>query len=64
MQRQLASEMAVEVNFNYTAGRREEVPMNGNLSYNPATGANNPYNTVSLRPFPDWGIVNFEWLAG
>jgi hypothetical protein len=64
VQRQIANEMAVEVNFNYTGGRREEVPMNGNLSYNAATGANNPYNNVSLRPFPDWGIVNFEWLAG
>ena len=56
--------MSLEVNFNYTGGRREEVPMNGNLSYNPATGANNPFTNVSLRPFPDWGIVNFEWLAG
>ena len=64
MQRQLGNAASVEVNFNYTAGRREEVPMNGNLSYNQATGANNPFTTVNLRPFPDWGIVNFEWLAG
>jgi hypothetical protein len=54
----------VETNFNYTAGRREEVGMNGNLSYNQATGANNPFSNVALRPFPNWGIVNFEWLAG
>ena len=64
MQRQLADSMAFEANFNYTGGRREEVPVNGNLSYNPATGANNSFSTVALRPFPDWGIVNFEWLAG
>ncbi len=64
VQRQLANQMAVEVNFSYTAGRREEVPMNGNLSYNEQTGANNPFSTVGQRPFPDWGIVNFEWLAG
>ena len=64
VQRQLADQMAVEVNFSYTGGRREEIPMNGNLSYNPATGANNSFSTVGLRPFPDWGIVNFEWLAG
>jgi hypothetical protein len=64
VQRQLANQMALEVNFNFTAGRREEVPMNGNLSYNPATGANFPFGTVAQRPFPDWGIVNFEWLAG
>jgi hypothetical protein len=63
-QRQLAAAMAFETNFNYTRGLREEVPMNGNLSYNQATGANNPFTTVNLRPFPDWGIVNFEWLAG
>ena len=64
VQRQLANQMALEVNFNYTGGRREEVPMNGNLSYNPATGANFPFSAVAQRPFPDWGIVNFEWLAG
>ncbi|MBI4886091.1 MAG: TonB-dependent receptor [Acidobacteria bacterium] len=64
VQRQLAQAMAFEANFNYTGGRREEVAVNGNLSYNPATGANNPFNAVNLRPFPDWGIVNFEWLAG
>ena len=52
------------MNFNYTGGRREEVGVNGNMSYNPATGANNPFTNVALRPFPDWGIVNFEWLAG
>ena len=64
VQRQLADQMTVEVNFSYTAGRREEVPMNGNLSYNEQTGANNSFSVVGLRPFPDWGIVNFEWLAG
>ena len=64
VQRQLWSATTVEVNFNYTAGRREEVGVNGNMTYNPATGANNPFTNVALRPFPDWGIVNFEWLAG
>jgi hypothetical protein len=63
-QRQFAAAMAFEANFNYTGGRREEIAVNGNLSYNPATGANNPFSTVNLRPFPNWGIVNFEWLAG
>jgi len=64
VQRQIGSVTAVEVNFNYTGGRREEISMNGNLSYNPATGANYPFADVSRRPFPDWGTVNFEWLAG
>ena len=64
VQRQIGTAAALEVNFNYTGGRREEVGVNGNMSYNPATGANNPFTNVALRPFPDWGIVNFEWLAG
>jgi hypothetical protein len=64
MQRQLAESMAFEANFNYTGGRREEVGVNGNLTYNPATGANNPFSNIAMRPFPNWGIVNFEWLDG
>ena len=43
---------------------REESSTNGNLSYNPATGANYLFSDISRRPFPDWGTVNFEWLAG
>jgi hypothetical protein len=64
VQRQIGTAASFEVNFNYTGGRREEVGVNGNMTYNPATGANNPFSVVSQRPFPDWGIVNFEWLAG
>jgi len=64
VQRQLGNVAVVEVNFNYTGGRREESATNGNLSYNPATGANYPFSDISRRPFPDWGTVNFEWLAG
>ncbi|MGH9257114.1 MAG: TonB-dependent receptor, partial [Vicinamibacterales bacterium] len=64
VQRQLGNVAVVEVNFNYTGGRREESSTNGNLSYNPATGANYPFADVRRRPFPDWGTINFEWLAG
>jgi hypothetical protein len=64
VQRQLGSVSVFEVNFNYTGGRREESSTNGNLTYNPATGANYPFNDISRRPFPDWGTINFEWLAG
>ena len=64
VQRQVGTVAVVEVNFNYTAGRREESSTNGNLSYNQATGANYPFSDVSRRPFPGWGTVNFEWLAG
>jgi hypothetical protein len=64
VQRQLASDASVEVNYIYTGGRLEENGVNGNLTYNPATGANFSFADVSRRPFPDWGIVNFEWLEG
>ena len=64
VQRQIGNVAVAEVNFNFTGGRREEIAMNGNLSYNPATGANYLFSDVSRRPFPDWGTVNFEWLAG
>jgi hypothetical protein len=48
----------------YTGGRLEEYPINVNLTYNPATGANYNFNDISRRPFPDWGLVNFEMLEG
>ncbi len=68
-QHQLNDAMAFETNFNYTGGRREEQGMNANLAYNPATGANYAFTArdaagTLLRPFPHWGTVNMEWLAG
>ncbi|MBI3047715.1 MAG: TonB-dependent receptor [Acidobacteria bacterium] len=64
IQRQIGDTMSVEANYVYTGGRLEEYPINVNLSYNPATGANYPFNDISRRPFPDWGLVNFEMLEG
>jgi hypothetical protein len=64
VQRQLGSDMAVEVNYLYTGGRGEEIAQNVNLTYNPATGANNPFGVVDTRAFPTWGVVNFEMLEG
>ncbi|OFW06654.1 MAG: hypothetical protein A3I61_06865 [Acidobacteria bacterium RIFCSPLOWO2_02_FULL_68_18] len=64
VQHQLGNDMSVEANYVYTGGRLEEVQVNANLSYNPATGANYSFNDISRRPFPDWGLVNFELLEG
>jgi hypothetical protein len=64
VQRQLGSNMSFEANYVYTGGRLEENSINANLSYNPATGANYPFSDASRRPFPQWGLVNFELLEG
>jgi hypothetical protein len=64
IQRQIGADVSFEANYVYTGGRLEETPLNANLSYNPATGANYPFTDVSRRPFPQWGQVNFEMLEG
>jgi len=64
IQRQVGSNMSVETNYVYTGGRLEEDASQVNLTYNPATGANNPFSNIRLRPFPTWGAVNFELLEG
>ena len=62
-QRQLADLVSFEANFLYTGGRGEERSTQGNLTYNPATGANYPFKDISRRSLPNFGIVNFEYLA-
>ena len=65
VQRQITTDSSLEVNYIYTHGTGEEVDVNANLSYNPATGANYPFTTdIAHRPFPDWGIVLLEYLGG
>jgi len=64
IQRQVASAMALESNFVWTGGRKEERRENINLSYNPATGANYAFTDVSRRPFPEWGPVFAEIMEG
>jgi len=56
--------MSLEVNYVFTGGRREETAQQVNLTYNPATGANYPFSSVSTRAFPQWGAVDFELLEG
>jgi hypothetical protein len=48
----------------YTGGRGEEASTQGNLTYNSATGDNYRFQDIATRAFPDWGIVNFEYLDG
>src|SRR5437016_5471244 len=56
--------MSLEVNYIFTGGRREETAQQVNLTYNPATGANYPFTSISTRAFPQWGAVDFELLEG
>jgi len=64
VQRQFGTSVAWESNVVWTGGRKEERRENINLSYNPATGANYPFTDVSRRPFPEWGPVFAEIMAG
>ena len=63
VQRQFGSAMAIESNFVWTGGRKEEFAPNINLTYSPATGANLRFQDTALTPFPDWGIVRAEIMA-
>ena len=64
LQQQLATAMALEANYVYTAGRAEERDHNMNLSYNPATGVNYPFADITRRPYPQWGLVLGEFMNG
>jgi hypothetical protein len=64
VQRQLFADVAVESNFVYTGGRAEEVDLNQNLTYDPATGDSVPFSIIAARPFPYWGFVQGEYMQG
>jgi hypothetical protein len=60
---QIGNTMAVQVDYVYTRGYDEkDIIDNVNLSYNPATGANFPFD--DLRPFPDWGNISLLVRTG
>jgi len=63
-QRQVGEVMAVEANYVYTGSRAEEASYNMNMSYNSATGANYPSGDYTTRPYPNWGMVDGEWMRG
>jgi hypothetical protein len=57
-QRQVGATMALTSDFNFVGARQERLDLsNLNLSYNAATGLNNPFTTVGLRPIPGWGLI-------
>jgi hypothetical protein len=65
MQRQITATTAVEADYAYTAGRKDRVTgYNINLSFNEATGLNNPFTNVNLRPYPEWGQVPMDIFDG
>jgi len=62
VQRQLADLVSFEANVLMTQGRGEERSTQGNLTYNPATGSNYRFQDIQRRSFPNFGIINFEYL--
>ena len=60
VQRQLAGDMALEVDYNYSRNRAEKVIHdNANLTYDPATGLNYPFSDRSRRFYPEWGSIGY-----
>jgi hypothetical protein len=53
--------MSFEADYVFTASRHGVVGRNINLSYNAATGANNPFTDLARLPFPDWGAVSMDF---
>jgi hypothetical protein len=58
VQRQITDVMVVEADWVYTGNRDILAARNINLSFNPATGANYPFNDLARRPFADWGNLS------
>jgi hypothetical protein len=56
---QIGETMAFEADYVYTKGMNEkDIIDNVNLTYDPATGANRPFNVAANRPFPTWGNIS------
>jgi carboxypeptidase family protein/TonB-dependent receptor-like protein len=68
--RQIGNDIAIEADYVYTGTRNEQQGGGGfsvdniNLSYNPVTGVNYPFDDASHKPFPDWGIVGVDTFNG
>jgi hypothetical protein len=60
-QHQLSATMALQADYVWSAGRREPVARNINVSYNPETGENFPFTDISRRPYPQFGAIQM-WL--
>ena len=60
LQRQIGSATSVQADWVWMRSENERNLRNVNLTFNPATGINNPYTTVSTRPFQNYGLVMFD----
>ena len=60
VQRQFGANMSVAADLVYSDERSALSQMDINLAYNPATGANYPFNQQVRRPNPGWGNVNMS----
>ena len=58
------NDLALEVSYQFTGQRREEVTSNQNLTYDPATGDPVPFSNIAARVYPEWGYVNGEYMQG
>jgi hypothetical protein len=63
-QRQLTEATAFTADYVFTGTRGEENASNMNLTWDPATRAHFPFSDVSRRPYPEWGLVNGEFMRG
>jgi len=64
-QRQVGTNMALTSDFNFVGARHERLTLNNlNLSYNQATGVNNPSTNRALRPIPGWGLTQVSVNTG
>src|SRR6185295_16582445 len=62
---QLGDTLGVTVDYSFTGGRKDRVVnYNINLSFNEATGLNNPFTNVNLRPYPEWAQVPMDIFGG
>jgi hypothetical protein len=65
IQRQIGNLAAFETNWVFTGFRKERFGnRNANLTYNRETGANNPFSNISLRAYPEFGLVQMDWMEG
>src|SRR6202007_2122640 len=55
---------SVQSDFVVQQSRAELVSRNQNLTYDPVTGINKPYNVAANTPVPSWGIVSTQYTDG
>ena len=64
VQRQLRGDMSLQADYVWTGERNRENSRQINLTYDPATGLNQPFTDVNTRPYPIWGAVSMRFADG